>query len=106
MNNGTAQQVREALYKTMDRFGNQAKDSFRKKVADLKKSNPPDLEAKTTALLNELNQKLKKNELNKEKARLHADLHSWRESASKGDAERNVQAKWVDLTLQQVLQQN
>ena len=103
---GTAQQVREALYKTMDRFGNQAKDSFRKKVADLKKSNPPDLEAKTTALLNELNQKLKKNELNKEKARLHADLHSWREGASKDDAERNVQAKWVDLTLQQVLQQN
>ena len=73
---GTAQQVREALYKTMDRFGNQVKDSFRKKMANLKKSNLPDLEAKTTALLNELNQKLKKNELNKEKARLHADLHS------------------------------
>ncbi len=103
---GTADQVREALYKTMDRFSSQAKEGFRKKVADLDEKNPPDLAAKKAALLKELNQKLRKNELNKEKTRLHARLGSWREGASKSDAEKNVEAKWRDLTLDAALQPN
>jgi arylsulfatase A len=102
---GTAEQVREALYKTMDKFGNQSKEGFRKKLAQLKEENPSDLEAQKAALLKDLNQKLKKNELNKEKTRLHAEFHSWRESAPKKNAEANVEAKWVDLTEEQVLKQ-
>lgn len=102
---GTAEQVREALYKTMDRFSSQSKDGFRKKLAQLEEDNPPDLEVKKAALLKDLNQKLKKNALNKEKTRLHARLYSWREGASKNEAEANVEAEWVDLTVEQVLQQ-
>tara|TARA_Y100001934_G_scaffold160461_1_gene191518 strand:+ start:4043 stop:5788 length:1746 start_codon:yes stop_codon:yes gene_type:complete len=95
---GTAEQVREALYKTMDRFSRQSKDGFRKKLAELKKKKPTDFEAQKAALLKALNEKLKKNELNKEKTRQHAELHSWRESTPKKDAEAIVDAKWVDLT--------
>ena len=102
---GTADEVRDALYRTMDRFSSQAKDGFRKKLAQLEEDNPPDLEAQKTALLKELNQKLKKNALNKEKTRLHARLHSWREGASKNEAEENVEAEWVDLTVKQVLEE-
>jgi len=102
---GTADEVREALYKTMDRHSSQAKDGFRKKLAQLEEDKPSDLETQKTALLKELNQKLKKSAMNKEKTRLHARLHSWREGASKNVAEANVEAEWVDLTVQQVLQQ-
>ncbi|MGB0579968.1 MAG: sulfatase-like hydrolase/transferase [Limisphaerales bacterium] len=102
---GTAEQVREALYRTMDKFGNQSKEGFRKKLAQLKEENPSDLEAQKAKLLKDLNQKLKKNELNKEKTRLHAEFHSWRESAPKKNAEEIVEAKWVDLTEDQVLKQ-
>lgn len=103
---GTADEVREALYKTMDRYSRQGKDGFRKKLAQLEKDNPSDLEAQKAALLKELNQKLKKNAINKEKTRLHARLHEWREGADKNEAEANVEAEWVDLTVDQILQQN
>ncbi len=103
---GTAEQVREALYKTMDRFGSQSKEGFRKKLAELEEEKPSDLAAKKAALLKDLNEKLKKNELNKEKTRLHALNHSWLDGAPKNEAEENVEAKWVDLTEEAVLQQN
>tara|TARA_B100000959_G_scaffold118532_1_gene124604 strand:- start:77 stop:1777 length:1701 start_codon:yes stop_codon:yes gene_type:complete len=103
---GTAEQVREALYKRMDRFSSQAKDGFRKKLAQLKEENPSDLEAQKAALLKELNQKLKKNAVNKEKTRLHAQFFSWRESAPKSKAEENVEAKWVNLTEDSVFLKN
>lgn len=102
---GTAEQVREALYKTMDRHSSQAKDGFRKKFAQLEEDNPSDLETQKAALLQELNLKLKKSALNKEKTRLHARLHSWREGADKKEAEANVEAEWVDLTVDQVLRE-
>jgi len=102
---GTADEVREALYKTMDRHSSQAKDGFRKKLDQLEEDKPSDLETQKTALLKELNQKLKKSVINKEKTRLHARLHSWREGASKNEAESNVEAEWVDLKVDQVLQQ-
>ena len=105
VNGGTAEQVREALYRTMDRHSSQAKDGFRKKLAQLEEDYPSDLETQKAALLKELNQKLKKSALNKEKTRLHATIHSWRDGAPKPDAEKNVEAKWVDLTLEQVLQE-
>jgi arylsulfatase A len=102
---GTAEQVREALYKTMDKFSRQSKEGFRKKVAQLKKENPSDPDEQIAALLKDLNKKLIKNELNSEKTRLHVRNHSWREGAPKKDAEKNVEAKWVDLTLETVLEE-
>ena len=101
---GSAEQVREALYRMMDRFSSQAKEGFRKRLAELDQENPYDLETQKAALLKELNQKLKKNAINKEKTRLHARLHSWREGPSKSEAEEHVEAEWVDLTVEQVLQ--
>ncbi len=101
---GTVEQVREALYKTMDRFSRQAKEGFRKKLANLQEDDPQNLETQKAALLKQLNQKLKKNAINKEKARLHANLHSWREGPPKNEAEQNIEATWVELTAEQVLQ--
>lgn len=102
---GSAQEVRDALYRTMDRFSSQAKEAFLKKLTQLEEVNPPNLETQKATLLRELNQKLKKNTLNKEKTRLHARLHAWREGVPKAVAETNVEAGWVDLTVEQVLQQ-
>jgi arylsulfatase A len=95
---GTAEEVRQALYKTMDRFSSRSIEGFRKKVAQLRKKNPSNLEAQKAALLKGLNQKLKKNAVNKEKTRLQAQFQSWRESSPNGEAEKNVEARWKDLT--------
>ena len=95
---GTAEQVRQALYKTMDQFSKQAKEQYHRKLAELKKQNPPNLKAQKAALLKALNQKLKSDAINKEKTRLHANLHSWRGYPSKQEAEKIVDATWVDYT--------
>ncbi|MCP4857737.1 MAG: sulfatase [Fuerstiella sp.] len=95
---GTAEQVREALYDTMDTFGNQAKEAFRKKLADLKEQQPTDFDVQKAAMLKELNTKLVKNEMNKEKCRRQADFTSWRESVPKGDIEDFVMSRWIDYT--------
>lgn len=102
---GTVEQVREALYKTMDRFSRQSKQGFSKEIAQLKKDNPSDLDAQRAALLVSLNKKLKKDALNKEKTRLHAKIHSWRDASTQNEAEKRIEASWVDLTEEQVLQQ-
>ena len=49
-------------------------------------------------MLKELNLKLIKNEINKEKSRRHASFTSWRESPPKKDAEKAVMDRWVDVT--------
>ena len=95
---GSAEQVREALYEVMDEFSRRSKDNFRKKLAELKEQNPPDFEAQKSAMLNELNQELIKNEINKEKTRRGAKFHSWREGPPKREAEQHVQANWKDYT--------
>jgi len=95
---GTAQQVREALYDTMDTFGDRAKKAYKKKLTDLAKQKPADFETQKSDMLRELNQKLIKNEINKEKTRRQATFSSWRESAPKGDIEDYVLSKWVDYT--------
>ena len=93
---GTAEQVREALYATMDRFSAQSKQGYQKKLAQLKIENPADFDAQKSALLKQLNQKLIKNEINKEKTKRQAEHHSWRESAPKKGAEEYVRANWKD----------
>ena len=93
---GTAQQVREALYDTMDTFGDRAKEAFKKKLADLNEQKPTDFDVQKAAMLKELNKKLFKNEVNKEKCRRQAKFYSWRESAPKEGVEEYVLSRWVD----------
>jgi hypothetical protein len=64
----------------------------------LKEKNSPDFEAQKAALLKGLNQKLIKNEINKEKTKRQGNYHSWRESAPKDGAEKHVQANWKGYT--------
>ncbi len=95
---GTAEQVREALYNMMDTFGDRAKMAYKKNLVDLKEQRPTDFDARKSAMLRELNKKLIKNEINKEKCRRQAKNVSWRESVPKGDVEEYVLSKWVDYT--------
>ena len=95
---GRIGQVRQALYDTMDEFSRRSKDGFKKSLAKLKEQNPPDFTAQKAALLKKLNDKLIKNEINKEKCRRHASFNSWKEGPAKADAEQAVRARWVDVT--------
>jgi arylsulfatase A len=94
---GTAEQVRQAHYKLMDRFSEQSKDGYKKKLAALKEQEVPDFEARKAAMLKELNQKLFKNVVSKEKSKLHAKLYSWRDGPEKKEAEKKARAKWVEF---------
>jgi hypothetical protein len=49
-------------------------------------------------MLKKLNDKLIKNEINKEKCRRHASFNSWKEGPPKADAEQAVRDRWVDVT--------
>jgi hypothetical protein len=82
----------------MDRFGEQSKDGYKKKLAALKEQEVPDFEARKAVMLKELNQKLFKNVVSKEKSKLHAKLHSWRDGPEKKEAEKNARANWVDYS--------
>lgn len=95
---GSIHQVREELYDLMDRFGDRAKEGYKKKLADLREQNPADFDLQKAAMLKELNKKLVKNEINKEKCRRQAKHYSWRESVPKGDLEEYVLSRWVDYT--------
>lgn len=95
---GTAAQVRDALYDLMDQFGERAKIAYRKKLAILEEQKPADFDTKKATLLQELNEKLFKNEWNKERCRRQARHSSWRDSAPKQDAEEYVRTNWVDYT--------
>ena len=95
---GTAEQAREALYKTMDKFSSQSKEGFRKALARLKEQKAPDFEARKAALLKDLNKKLIKNAINKEQTKRFADYPYFKEGKSdhKKEAEEHVRANWVD----------
>ncbi len=97
VNGGSIEEVRQALYDRMDEFSQRAKAGFEKKLAKLKEQNPSDFEKQKAVLLKELNDKLIKNEINKEKCRRFASFSSWRESPEKSDAEEAVRARWVDV---------
>jgi hypothetical protein len=94
---GTVEQVRQALIDKMDAFSQKSREGFAKKLAQLTEESPPDLEARKKALLKELNQKLIKNEVNKEKSRRYVSSESWRESPPKDAAEKAVRDRWVDV---------
>ena len=95
---GTAEQVRQAHLKLVDHFSQQHIDGYRKKLAGLKEQKFPDFENQKSKMLNDLNEKLFKNLVNKEKTYLHRNLHAWREGTVKNVAEKNARAKWVEFT--------
>jgi arylsulfatase A len=95
---GTIGQVRQALIDKMDEFSRKSKEGFRKKLDQLEEEKPTDYAARKKALLKELNQKLIKNEINKEKSKRYASFESWRESPPKQDAEKAVLDRWVDVS--------
>jgi hypothetical protein len=93
---GTTAQVRDALYDLMDTFGKQAEKSYRKEITLLREQNPADLDMQQSQLLEQLNARLFKNELNKEKCRRQATNTSWRESAPNEGVEEHVRSHWVE----------
>ena len=95
---GTIEQVRQALIDKMDEFSSKSKEGFRKKLDQLEEEDPADLKARKKALLKELNEKLIKNEINKERSKRYASWTSWRESPPKQDAEKAVLDRWVDVS--------
>ena len=94
---GTVEQVRQAHYKLMDRFSEQSKEAYFKKLAALKEQENPDFEARKAVMLKELNLKLFKNVVSKEKTNVHRKLYSWREGPEKKEAEKKARAKWVEF---------
>ena len=97
---GTAEQAREALYKTMDRFSEQSKEGFQKTLAKLKEENPPDFNTQKASLLKDLNVKLIKYAINKEKTKRFASYPFFKEGLIdyKKEAEEHVRANWVDYS--------
>ena len=95
---GRIGQVRLALYDLMDEFSRRSREGYAKQLARLKEEAPVDFEKQKADLLRELNDKLLKNEINKEKCRRFASFDSWRESTSKLDVEQAVRSRWVDVT--------
>ena len=97
---GTAEQAREALYKTMDRFTEQSKQGFQKTLAKLKEENPPDFNTQKASLLKDLNVKLIKYATNKEKTKRFASYPFFKEGLIdyKKEAEEHVRANWVNYT--------
>ncbi len=89
--------MRQSLYDLMDEFSRRARESYVKNLAKLKKDAPTDFEKQKAELLRQLNDKLLKNEINKEKCRRFASFHSWRESPAKSDVEHAVKSRWVEV---------
>ena len=95
---GSADDVRNAQFRVQNEASAQSKRIYKNKLADLKAQKLPDFEAQKAKLLKELNFKLMKNEINKEKARRHAQLYTWRGYVDKKAAAEHVEANWVDYT--------
>ena len=96
---GSAEQVREAYYKLMDKFSKQSKDGYKKDLAKLKASNPANFKTQKAALLKALNDKLRRNAEGKEHARRMVKHTSFKEgSSTKKGAQEFVRANWVDYT--------
>jgi len=95
---GSIEQAREAHAKLMDKFTEQSKEGYRKKLAELKKSGASDFEAKKAALLKEANKGIRKNALNKKETELFASSTSFREGKSdaKKAAQAYMKANWID----------
>jgi hypothetical protein len=54
--------------------------------------------ARKAALLAKMNRTLKRNAVSKEKSRLYSESDAWKEYPYEREAERNIEATWVDVT--------
>ena len=95
---GTAEQVREALYNTMDKFADRANAVCKKKSADLKEQKPADCDAQKAAMLAELNRKLIKNAINVETCRKQQHFIPARKRIEITEWKESVLSRWVDYT--------
>ena len=95
---GTAEQVRRAHHELMDHFIQQSIDGYKNKLAALKKEDLPDFDTRKVTMLKELNEKLFKNVVSKEKTNVHRTLYSWREGPEKKEAEKNARIKFVEFS--------
>ena len=94
---GEIEVVYDALYNLMDEFGRRARVEYERKLAELADENPEDMAARKAALLAEMNDKLKRNAVSKEKSRLYSESNVWKEYPYAQDAKRNIEATWVDV---------
>jgi arylsulfatase A len=94
---GEIEVVYDALYNLMDEFGRRARVEYERKLAELVDENPADMAALEAALLVEMNDKLKRNAVSKEKSRLYSESDVWKEYPYAQDAKRNIEATWVDV---------
>jgi hypothetical protein len=53
--------------------------------------------ARRAALLAKMNHTLKRNAVSKEKSRLYSESDVWKEYPYAREAERNIEATWVDV---------
>ena len=95
---GEIEVVYDALYNLMDEFGRRARVEYERKLAELVVENPADMAAREAALLAEMNDKLKRNAVSKEKSRLYSESDVWKEYPYAQDAKRNIESTWVDVT--------
>ena len=95
---GEIEVVYDALYNLMDEFGRRARVEYERKLAELVDENPAGMAARKAALLAEMNDKLKRNAVSKEKSRLYSESDVWKEYPYAQDAKRNIEATWVDVT--------
>ena len=95
---GEIEVVYDALYNLMDEFSRRARVEYERKLAELVDENPADMVARKAALLAEMNDKLKRNAVSKEKSRLYSESDVWKEYPYAQDAKRNIEATWVDVT--------
>lgn len=94
---GEIEVVYDALYNLMDEFGRRARVEYERKLAELVEENPADMVARKAVLLAEMNDKLKRNAISKEKSRLYSESDVWKEYPYAQDAKRNIEATWVDV---------
>jgi hypothetical protein len=95
---GEMEVVYDALYNLMDEFGRRARVEYGRKLAELVAENPTDMAARKAALLAKMNRTLKRNAVSKEKSRLYSESDVWKEYPYEREAERNIEATWVDVT--------
>lgn len=95
---GSVEQARVAHANLMDKFTEQSKEQYRKSLQRLKEEGVADFEAQKSALLKEVNQKIRKNALNKKETELFASMTSFTEgkSEAKKEAQAYMDANWVD----------
>ena len=90
--------VYDALYDLMDEFSRRARVNYERQLAELVAENPANIAERKEALLAEMNASFKRNAVSKEKTRLYSESDLWKEYPYAQDANRSIEASWVDVS--------